>query len=368
MRSLLTMLGVIIGVASVIALVSVGEGARQEVIANFESVGTNILRLYLNRWDARLTLEQVQELHGRVPDMAMAMPTVSWGGRMTYEGKERYGMVQGVTEVFPEIRSHDLYQGRFFTAVETEISRPVAVLGWQVVQDVFAGRNPVGKIIYLDQRPFEVIGVLEEKGEYMGEGIDQMILVPITVAQRGRGTNKVDMVYLKATSQETVPVVQVAVERIFESRYGEDSVYVWTQQSMIDQMQESTRTMTLMLGAIAGVSLLVGGIGVMNIMLVAVAERTREIGLRMAVGAKRLHILFQFLFESALMCSFGGLVGVGFGIAGARLITRFGAKTAVSPPSIFIAFGFAVLVGFIFGVYPAMRASRLQPADALRSE
>lgn len=368
MRSVLTMLGVIIGVASVISLVSVGEGAKQDVIANFESIGTNMLKLYMQRWDVRLTVEQVAELKDRVPDMQLAMPTTYWWAPVTYEGKERHFEAYGVTEVFPTIRDHPLYQGRFFTAVENEISRPVAVLGWQVVQDLFAGRNPVGKTIYLDQRPFEVIGVLEEKGQYLGEGVDRIIFVPLSVAQRGRGTNRVDVVYMKARSKDTVPVVQVSVERIFESRYGPDSVHVWTQQSMLDQLQQSNRTMTLMLGAIAGVSLLVGGIGVMNIMLVSVAERTREIGLRMAVGAKRYHVALQFLIESALLCSFGGLIGVAAGLGGSRLVAKLGPKTVVSPVSVFIAFGFAVLVGFLFGVYPAVRASRLAPVDALRSE
>ncbi len=368
MRSALTMLGVIIGVASVIALVSIGEGARRDVVENFESIGTNILRCYVQRWDVRLTLDQVQELKQRVPDMEMIMPEVSWGTQVTYEGKQRYYGVQGVTTSFPKLRDHGLYVGRFFTDVEDEISRPVAVIGWQVMQDLFAGRNPVGKKISLNQQPFEIIGVLEEKGENMGEGVDRNIMVPISVAQRGRGTNRIDVLYMKAKSKDTVPIVQVSVERIFESRYGTDSVYVWTQQAMLDQMQASTRTMTLMLGAIAGVSLLVGGIGVMNIMLVAVAERTREIGLRMAMGAKRMQILLQFLWESATLCSLGGVVGVGMGVGVSRLVARFGTKTFVAPASALIAFGFAVLVGFLFGVYPAYRASRLAPADALRSE
>ncbi len=368
MRSALTMLGVIIGVASVIALVSIGEGARRDVIENFESIGTNILRMYVQRWDIRLTIDQVNELRERVPDMEMIMPQVQWWAEVTYEGKERYYDVNGVTEIFPKIRDHALYAGRFFTAVEDEISRPVAVIGWKVMQDLFAGRNPVGKFITMDMRSYEIIGVMEEKGESMGEGVDQMVLVPLSVAQRGRGTNRIDMVYMKARSQKAVPVVQVSVERIFESRYGEDSVYVWTQQAMLDQMQESTRTMSLMLGAIAGVSLLVGGIGVMNIMLVAVAERTREIGLRMAVGAKRFQVLMQFLWESATLCSLGGVVGVGLGIAASKLVNRLGPQTFVAPMSVVISFGFAVLVGFLFGVYPAYRASRLVPADALRSE
>ncbi|MEX0975203.1 MAG: ABC transporter permease [Bacillota bacterium] len=368
MRSVLTMLGVIIGVASVIALVSIGEGARKDVVENFESIGTNILRLYMQRWDVRLTLDQVQELKQRVPDMEMIMPQVGWGTQVTYEGKQRYYGVQGVTDIFPKMRNHDLWTGRFFTAVEDEIARPVAVVGWQIMQDMFAGRDPVGKKITLNQQPFEIIGVLEEKGQNMGEGVDQMIFVPISVAQRGRGTNRVDVVYMKARSKDTVPVVQVTVERIFESRYGPDAVNVWTQQAMLDQMQQSTRTMTLMLGAIAGVSLLVGGIGVMNIMLVAVAERTREIGLRMAMGAKRHQILLQFLWESATLCSLGGAVGVAAGLGASRLLARFGPKTSVAPMSALVAFGFAVLVGFLFGVYPAYRASRLAPADALRSE
>lgn len=368
MRSALTMLGVIIGVASVISLVSIGEGAKREVMANFESIGTNILRLYVYRWDVRLTQGQVADLKSRVPDMQLAMPVVQWWAPITYEGKERHVSIQGVTEVFTSIRDHRLYAGRFFTAVENEISRPVAVLGWQVVQDLFAGRNPVGKTIYLNQRPYEVIGVLEEKGQWLGDGVDHYVFVPLTVAQRGRGTNKVDEVQLKATSKETVPIVQVTVERIFESKYGPDSVHVWTQQSMLDQLQESNRAMTLMLGAIAGVSLLVGGIGVMNIMLVSVAERTREIGLRMAVGAKKRYVALQFLLESALLCSFGGLLGVLAGLGGSKLVAKLGPKTFVAPGSVLVAFGFAVIVGFVFGVYPAVRASKLAPVDALRSE
>ncbi len=368
MRSALTMLGVIIGVASVIALVSVGEGARKDVVENFESIGTNILKLYVNRWDARLTLDQVNDLRQRVPDMEMSLPQVYWGGRLTYEGRERYAPAQGVTEVFPKIRSHDLYAGRFFTAVEVEIARPVVVIGWKVMQDLFAGRNPVGKYIYIEQEPFEIIGVLEEKGEHMGEGVDQMLFVPLTVAQRRRGTDKIDEVLLKAKSQDTVESVELTVERIFEAKYGPDSVYIWTQQSMLEQLQESTQTMTLMLGAIAGVSLLVGGIGVMNIMLVAVTERTREIGLRKALGARKSQILLQFLFESAFLCSLGGTAGVLFGIGGSKLVARFGPKTAVSPVSVAIAFTFAVLVGFIFGVYPALRAAKLEPVEALRSD
>ncbi|HHY17021.1 MAG TPA: FtsX-like permease family protein [Firmicutes bacterium] len=368
MRSALTMLGVIIGVASVIALVSVGEGARKDVIENFESIGTNILKLYMNRWDTRLTVDQIDDLKKRVPDLEMALPQVHWGGRVTYEGKEWYAPAQGVTEIFPKIRNHDLYSGRFFTAVEVEIARPVVVIGWQVMQDLFAGRDPVGKYIFVEQEPFEIIGVLEEKGENLGEGVDQMMFVPLTVAQRRRGTDKVDMVLLKARDQDSVEIVQLTVERIFEARYGDDAVWVWTQQSMLDQLQESTKTMTLMLGAIAGVSLFVGGIGVMNIMLVAVSERTREIGLRKALGAKRSQILLQFLIESAWLCSLGGLVGVLFGIGSSRLVARLGPKTAISPVSIVIAFAFAVLVGFVFGVYPAVRAGKLEPVDALRSD
>ncbi len=368
MRSGLTMLGVIIGVASVIALVSIGEGARKEVIDNFERMGTNILQLSMNRWDARLTSDQVEELHTRVPDMEMAMPSVWWGGEVVYEGKTRYASAQGVTEIFPKIRNHALYLGRFFTAVEVEICRPVAVIGWQVMQDMFAGRNPVGKSLTINQRPYEIVGVLEEKGQNLGEGVDQMVLVPLTVAQRDLGTNKVDQVYLKAKDKDSVPVVELMVKKIFEARYGPDSVWIWTQQAMIDQMQESSKTMTLMLGAIAGVSLLVGGIGVMNIMMVAVAERTREIGLRMAVGAKRHQVMLQFLMESALLCSIGGVLGVLAGIGASQVVRNMGTKTWIAPMSIGVAFGFAILVGFVFGIYPAYRASRLQPADALRSD
>jgi len=245
MRSILTMLGVIIGVASVIALVSIGEGARRSVIESFESIGTNILRMYIWRWDVRLTLGQVEDLSGRVPDIDMIMPVVGWGAQVVYEGRNLYAGVTGVTEIFPKIREHEVAYGRFFTPVELEIARPVCVLGWSVMQEVFSGRNPIGKTIYMEQRPFEVIGVMTEKGQYLGEGVDHTVLVPLTLAQRGRGTTRVDEVFIKAKNRDSVPVVKVSVERIFESRYGQDSVYVWTQQEMLDQMQKSTRTMTL---------------------------------------------------------------------------------------------------------------------------
>ncbi len=368
MRSALTMLGVIIGVASVIALVSIGEGARREVMSNFESMGTNILELNMWRWDARLTADQVNDLKLRVPDMEAIMPMVYGGGQVVYEGKERWFQIQGATEVLPEVMDVELYLGRFFTAVEDEINRSVAVIGWQVMQDLFAGRNPIGKMLTIDMRPFEIVGVMEEKGYGYGGSVDGMVYVPLTVAQRQRGTNKIDQVYMKARSGEAVQAVQLSVERIMESRWGPDWGMVWTQQSMLEEVQKSTKTMTLMLGAIAGVALLVGGIGVMNIMLVAVAERTREIGLRMAIGAKRSMVLIQFLAESALLCSFGGLIGVGTGFGASKLLARVGPKTVVSLVSVFVAFGFAILVGFVFGVYPAVRASRLMPADALRSE
>lgn len=368
LRSALTMLGVIIGVGSVIVLVSIGEGARKQVVAEFESVGTNILRLYTQRWDARLTLDQVYELQSRVPQIEMLMPVVNAWEEVRYEGKNLGIPIQGVTEIFPQIREHDLYVGRWFTAAEVEIARPVVVLGWEVTQQVFAGRNPVGKTIYIGQRPFQIIGVLEEKGQYLGEGVDYNIFVPITVAQRLRGTNKVDFVYIKAKDRESVPLVQLNVERIFEFRYGENSVYVVSQQSMIEQVEKSQRTMTLMLGAIAGVSLVVGGIGVMNIMLVAVTERTREIGLRMAVGAKRRHVLFQFLAESSVLCAMGGFVGVFLGLFASALVGRLGPATALAPASVGVAFSFSIVVGLLFGMYPAMRAASLQPAVALRTE
>ncbi|MDI3538623.1 MAG: putative transport system permease protein [Bacillota bacterium] len=368
LRSFLAMLGVIIGVASVIALVSVGQGARLSIQRHLESLGSNVIEVHSQGWDVRFTPELIEDLKTRVAGVKYVMPVIGLGGNLKWRNNFIDTPAQGVTQDFLEIREFKLAGGRNLSEVDVRERRRVLVIGAAVAEQLFRGVNPVGEEVYFNNQRFTVVGVLAAKMPDQEYGIDRTIYLPYTTAQRLMGgAGRIDTINIKAAGAKEASQAALQLRRIFFKMYRRpDAAYVMSRDDMLKQVAEMNRTMTLMLAAIAGISLLVGGIGIMNIMLVSVTERTREIGIRKAVGAQNIQILSQFLIEAAIISGAGGIIGILVGSGASLLIRRFGPPTALSLFSILVAFGFALLVGAASGVWPAAKAAALEPTDALR--
>jgi putative ABC transport system permease protein len=279
--------------------------------------------------------------------------------------------LEGVDQNYSNVRNHHSEYGRAINPIDVEYRQKIVLLGSEVKNELFGDANPIGEKIQINGNDFKVVGVLEEKGSSLGGNNDEKILIPISTAQRFLRTTGIRNIYIQATSADIVEDVQVEVENFLLKKFNndEDAYRVFNQAEMLSTMGEVTNNMTMMLGGIAAISLLVGGIGIMNIMLVSVTERTREIGIRKAIGAKRKDILIQFLLESAVISGLGGLIGVLLGIGGSDLLTRFfSLNTKISPFILIISYSFSIIVGMFFGIYPASKASKLKPVDALRFE
>jgi putative ABC transport system permease protein len=386
-RSLLTALGVMIGVAAVIALVALGNGAQVSVQESLESLGSNLLIVYsgepkggsLVRRNTSnivptLTEEDLEAIRGLPAELVIrATPESTSAVQVKYSNLNTSGTVIGTGPEYPEIRNFHAVYGQFFSQNDLDTRKTVAVIGVQVYRDLFEeGVDPVGQRIRLDGISFTVIGIMEEKGSATS---DSSIFIPISTYQRYvSGESEYAIINVQAAELDFMRDLQYIIEDELLSLHRLPSLdladfYLANQLDLLSTVQGVTETFTLLLGSIAAISLLVGGIGIMNIMLVSVTERTREIGVRMALGAKGRDILGQFITEAIIISLFGGIVGVGIGVAASWAATRFGGMAAaVSIDSIFLAFGFAVATGLFFGGYPAYRASRLDPIDALRYE
>ncbi|MFQ6083650.1 MAG: ABC transporter permease [Candidatus Aminicenantia bacterium] len=388
MRSFLTALGIIIGVGAVITMVSIGQGAKKEVEKHFDSMGTNMLfvrpgsSLFRGRHGGAgsvvtLTEADAKAIEEQCDAVTYVSPNVSGRAQTIYGNKNWNTSIQGVGVDYPEIRNWAVEEGIFFDENMVKTSQKVCVLGSEVSKNLFEGVDPIGQIIRINKIPFKVIGVLESKGESGGWfNRDDMIAMPYTTAQR-RLLGIVDHVQaidVSAVSREKTEEAQEQIEELLRIRHkiapgAEDDFHVRNMADIAEGASESTRILTILLGGIASVSLLVGGIGIMNIMLVSVTERIREIGIRMSVGAREKDILLQFLSESIVLSIIGGIIGIFVGIVGSKLISHFaGWATLVSAGSIALAFFFAGIVGVFFGFYPAHKASKLNPIDALRYE
>ena len=373
MRSFLTMLGVIIGVAAVVALVSVGTGASREVTAQVEALGSNLVMVIPASARGRdLRLEDVAAIEARVDGVLAALPSIQRELTVRWLGRSEKVDVVGTTEDMPQVQRHPVARGRFLSHQDVLYRRQVAVLGSRTAERLFGPRDPLGREILVAGRPFAVIGVMTTKGRggIIVPDADDQVFIPITTAQRILGTTRVGSIYVSVAEGTDVGPVTNHIRRIFEVRFNDpDAVEVFSQEQILAAVGNVTGILTVLLGSIAGISLLVGGIGIMNIMLVSVTERTREIGVRKAVGAKRRDILAQFLVESVIISLTGGLIGIGLGMLGSEAIARFGRiPSVVSVGWVLVAFGFAAAVGVFFGIYPAMKAARLDPIEALRHD
>jgi len=394
LRSGLTMLGILIGVSAVILLVGVGNGASVAVQQQIQSLGSNLLTVFPSNargaggvqqgfgTGSTLTLDDVKAIANRQssPDVVTAIPSAGGRAQLTFGNQNWNSSLTGTTEDFPSVRNYPLASGQFFTAGDVDASSKVAVIGQTVVTNLFSGEDPIGQVIKINRQSFRVIGVLAQKGSSGGfNNQDDVVVVPITAAWNyllgGRGRN-VQQIYVEATSAEatsaaTTEVTQVLLDRHHISDPAQADFQILSQQDVLNSASQTTGVLTLMLGAIAGISLVVGGIGIMNIMLVTVTERTREIGIRKAIGARRRDILMQFLIESMFLAGLGGALGilVGFGLSRILPLAVSSLPTPIiSMPSVFMAFGISVGIGLFFGLYPANRAARLRPIEALRYE
>ncbi len=390
MRSALTMLGIIIGVGAVIAMIAVGSGAKKRIADQIASMGSNILIVLSGSSTSgglrvgagtvpTLTVEDSKAILSEIPGVKSVAPHLSGVAQVIYGNQNWSTVVYGTIPELLEIREWSLASGRSFIQQDLDGATKVCILGKTVVDNLFGGMDPIGQIIRIKKVPFTVIGVLSPKGQSTwGTDQDDTIFVPLSTAQKRlfgqRFPGMVRVITVQAMEPEVMKTVEEQITELLRQRHriqpGQDNDFsVRNLTEVASSAEESARVMSLLLGAIASISLIVGGIGIMNIMLVSVTERTREIGIRMAVGAKGRDILLQFLIESLVLSLIGGILGIGVGIVGTFILSSFTQwPTLFSAEAILLAFLFSGSVGVFFGFYPARKASLLNPIDALRYE
>jgi len=389
-RTGLTMLGIVIGVGAVIAMLAIGNGTEQAIVGEIEGIGTNLLFVMTNYEDVTnpepLTIRDAEAIADPIfaPSVAAAAPVIQGQVELTNAGNVSNAGFVGVTVEYADVQTIELSEGEFFSSSQISGLASAAILGTNVAEDMF-GRSEglVGETVRVSGQPFRVVGILKkEGGSGFGSSPDDQILIPLTTAQirlMPRSVkNQVDMIYVSAIDADSVKIAEEEVSIILRDRHniklGENDFNILSQEVFLDMASTVTGVFTVFLGGVAGISLLVGGIGIMNIMLVSVTERTKEIGLRKAVGAKKKDILTQFLIESSLLSVIGGIIGIilgwllSLGIGRVAAASDFLLNPAITLNSVLLATLFSAAVGLFFGIYPANRASQLEPIEALRSE
>ncbi|BAY92661.1 MULTISPECIES: ABC transporter permease [unclassified Tolypothrix] len=386
LRSALTMLGIVIGNASVIAMIGIGEGGQKYVSQQLESLGPNILFVIPGNQETQrisrdvpktLVLEDAKAIATQVPTVANVTAELNSRQVVTYRNRNTDVNIIGTTPTFLTVRDFETAKGRFFTDIDMKRSNQVAVLGADLAQRLFGSANPVGQQLRIKNTSFQVIGVLTAKGSNLGVNYDDAALVPIiTTANRLIGRTspyglELSYIVVSAKNADSVDAAEFQITNLLRQRHkitGEDDFTIRSQKDALQTVGQITGALTIMLAAIAGISLFVGGIGIMNIMLVSVTERTQEIGLRKAIGATEQDILLQFMIEAVIVSAIGGLVGTGVGVSGILLVAALTPLQAgISPVAITMAVGISGGIGLFFGVVPARRAAKLDPIVALRS-
>jgi putative ABC transport system permease protein len=389
MRAALTMLGIIIGVSAVIAMVSIGQGAQASVQAQISSIGTNLLFVTAGAQNVggvrsgtgdsgtnTLTVEDLEAIGREVPSVSMVTPAVNTRTQLIFGNQNWNTQIQGVNEQFPEIRKWNVQDGVFFTDADVRTAARVLVIGQTIADNIFPGMDPIGQTLRVKDLPFRVVGVMVRKGQdAQGRDQDDTALAPYSSVQKKiLGSERVQMAYVSAISQDATFTAQEQITELLRQRHNlarndPNDFTVRNMTDIADAANETNSIMTMLLASIASVSLLVGGIGIMNIMLVSVTERTREIGIRMAIGARSSDVRTQFLIESVVLSLSGGLIGILLGLLVSFLIPQMlGWPTTVSTAAVAGSVIFSAAVGIFFGYYPARKAAALDPIDALRHE
>lgn len=388
LRSFLTMLGIIIGVGAVIVMVSLGLGVQQKVESSLASLGSNLIVVTPGASatpgsvrtaagsNITLTNQDAKAIGQGIAGVRFVVPSVSQSYQVIYGNQNWKTSVQGTTADFLTVRNYQIGSGRFFTSSDGDARARVAVLGQTVATNLFGSASPVNQTIRIGTAPFRVVGVLASKGQSsMGQDQDDMVIVPLYTAQeRLMGITYLHSINVQVTSDKVIDKVQEDIGTLLRTRHRlaanvENDFTVRNLTAIMSTMKETTTQLTLFLGAVAAISLVVGGIGIMNIMMVSVTERTREIGIRKALGATFSNILTQFLIEATAISVTGGIIGILAGIAGAQMISRFfGWNAVVSLLAVVVSFGVSLMIGLFFGIYPARKAALLDPIDALRYE
>lgn len=386
MRSILTMLGIIIGVAAVIALVSIGNGVKQDIQNSISSLGSNLLMVMPgaprtpgvrpSAGSMKSLKVSDYEAISKLDGVKAASPMTNGSYVVIYQNKNWTTSVSGVSYNYLDVNNWSMKSGRFLSEKNVQNRERVAVVGKTVVKNLFGDEDPVGAEIRVKNIPFRIIGVLNSKGSgAMGNDQDDMVIIPYTTAmERVEGIDYLRMIYVTGKDENGIDRLQSDIENLLRVRHGIkdtnlDDFNIQNMNSIMETMEETTGTLTLFLGAVAAISLVVGGIGIMNIMLVSVTERTREIGVRKALGATYSVIVTQFLIEAVVISLMGGIIGIILGIGSSKLIgMASGMSTVISVPTIVMSFAFSMAIGLIFGIYPARKAAKLNPIDALHYE
>ena len=370
LRSALTMLGLVIGIASVIVLVGIGNGTSKSITNEVLSLGTNVLTLSITSSDYYLDYEDLDDLRN-ISNVESVSPYKNVSARVSRQtSSSSRANILAVTPEYMDVLSLTISEGRLLSDIDLENYSKVCLIGNDISEDLFTLTDPVGQTLKINGEDYTVVGVLTAVGSSFGTNIDDIIIIPFTTAKYLKSDTTINNLYLKVENEKYIDETTSLIENYVENTIGISSDYfsVSSQDSMLSTMDNITNTFSLLLGGIASISLIVGGIGVMNVMLVSVTERTKEIGIRKALGAKRKDILLQFLVESLVLCLIGGLIGVIFGLGLGSLLEKMGYTFSPTITIIIISFLSSALIGIIFGVFPANKASKLNPIEALRNE